>query len=525
MFLKKYRFLIALLFVLTVTVTAAGAQEAQYRDTGFETVGINSPRALSDSNRNTYTTTAEGASISVSRPDGIASLYIEFDRIPSQWTLTDPATGNSVQCGQNSFLHEFVDVASLFGSMPQQVIMTLPAGLVIADIYAFSEGELPDFVQIWDPPCQQADLLLISSHSDDEQLFFAGVLPYYTMERGLSVQVTYIVQHFEAYGYQNHQRPHEQLDGLWTVGVRNYPVMSDFPDVYSESKDRQTAFNHAAAAFGNVGVTYDDFISYITECLRRFKPLVVVSHDLNGEYGHGTHVFCSAALTEAIGYAADESKYPESAQTYGTWTPEKTYLHLYSENQIVMDWDTPLDSLGGKTPFQVTQEGFACHKSQHWTWFYKWIYGTFDSPITKATQIRGYSPCRYGLYDTKVGPDVVGGDFFENVETYAQRIARAEAEAKAAEEAARLQAEAEAAAQAQAEAEAAAKALAEAAAQAKAEEEARAKAEAEAAAQAEAARQAHVRQVAWSVGIAVVILCAAVILTLLLRRRKTPAKR
>ena len=190
-----------------------------------------------------------------------------------------------------------------------------------------------------------------------------------------------------------------------------------------------------------------------------------------------------------------------------------------------MDWDTPLDSLGGKTPFQVTQEGFACHKSQHWTWFYKWIYGTSDSPITKATQIRGYSPCRYGLYDTKVGPDVVGGDFFENVETYAQRTARAEAEAKAAEEAARLQAEAEAAAQAQAEAEAAAKALAEAAAQAKAEEEARAKAEAQAAAQAEAARQAHVRQVAWSVGIAVVMLCAAVILTLLLRRRKTPAKR
>ena len=513
MFLKKYRFLITLLFVLAVTVTAAGAQEAQYRDTGFETVGINSPRYLSDSNRNTYTSVSEGASITVSRPDGIASLYIEFDRVPSQWTLTDPATGTSVQCGQNSFLHEFVDVASLFGSMPRQVVMTLPAGLVIADIYAFSEGELPDFVQIWDPPCRQADLLLISSHSDDEQLFFAGVLPYYTMERGLNVQVTYIVQHFEAYGYQNHQRPHEQLDGLWTVGVRNYPVMSDFPDVYSESKDRQTAFNHAATAFGNVGVTYDDFISYITECLRRFKPLVVVSHDLNGEYGHGTHVFCSSALTEAIGYAADESKYPESAKTYGTWTPEKTYLHLYSENQIVMDWDTPLDSLGGKTPFQVTQDGFACHKSQHWTWFNRWIYGT-NRNITQATQITSYSPCLYGLYDTKVGPDTVGGDFFENIVTYEQRelIAqqKAEEERLKAEEEARKKAEEEEARK-------------------KAEEEARKKAEEEAArlqALEEAKRQEEMRRrtlIGSFIGVLVLAVITAVIL-LLRQKARTKQK-
>ena len=160
--------------------------------------------------------------------------------------------------------------------------------------------------------------------------------------------------------------------------------------------------------------------------------------DWNGEYGHGTHVLCADTISTVIEAAADLSQYPESAG-YGAWHPEKTYLHLYAENPLVMDLDTPYESLGGKTPFEVTQDGFACHKSQHWTWFYEWIYGTDASPITKASQIRHYSPCFYGLFDTQVGPDVNGGDMFENIETYAQRRRRA-----AEEEAARQKAEEEA---------------------------------------------------------------------------------
>lgn len=515
MFRNSFRILITTLLLLCLFTVPSLAAEASHVDTVTETEGISNPQRLFDGSRSTYTSISDGASVTLSRADGIAALYIEFDRTPQTWTLTDPATNKAVTCGQNGFLHEFADVPALFGTLPNALTLTFPAGTVIADIYAFSVGNLPDWVQIWAPPCEQADLLLLSSHSDDEQLFFAGVLPYYAVERQLSVQVAYVVQHFEAYGAADHQRPHEQLDGLWAVGVRNYPVMSDFPDLYSESKDRAVAFSAAQKVYESAGITYEDFKGYITECIRRFKPLVVVSHDLDGEYGHGTHVYAAAALTEAITLASDETQFPDSAAAYGTWSVEKTYLHLYPENQITMDWDTPLESLGGKTPFEVTQEGFACHKSQHWTWFYKWIYGTSESPIALATQVRGYSPCRYGLYDTKVGPDVVGGDFFENVETYAQRTARAEAEA----EAARLQAEA--AARAQAEAEAAAKALAEAAAKAKAEEKAAAAARAQAEAEALAARQTHVRRVTLSVGAAAAVLCAAVILTLLLRRRKT----
>lgn len=425
------RMLIFLIFIWGISRSmTVYAQPAEYESTSIQAEGFQQAQYLSDENRNTYSVSEENAVVTLMRSDGISSIYIEFDRLPQKWILKAPITGKSITCGENTFLHEYVDVETAFGELPQTLELCFEEGTVVAEIYAFSEGELPEWVQMWKPPCEKADLLLISSHSDDEQLFFSGILPYYAGERGLQLQVAYVVQHFEANQVKNHQRPHEQLDGLWKVGVRNYPVMSDFPDLYAESKDRETAFKQAVSVFESAGITYDDFLDYITECIRRFKPLVVVSHDLDGEYGHGTHVVCSKALTEALAYSADETKYPDSASKYGVWEVEKTYLHLYEENKIVMDFDVPLTAFGGKTAFEVSQEGFGCHKSQHWTWFYKWMYGTEEKPVKKATDIKNYSPCYYGLYETKVGEDNVGGDFFENVQTYAEQEIIAKMEGK-----------------------------------------------------------------------------------------------
>ncbi len=483
---------LAVLAVLMICCAVpALADEAVYGDAVVEAEGFSRPGNLSDGSRTAVASAGGPARVTVSREGGIAALYIEFDRIPQPWTLTAPAAGGSLSCGESGFLHEYVDVSALGESLPEELVLDFGAGADIGEIHVFSQGELPDWVQIWQPPCQQADLLLVSSHADDEQLFFAGILPYYAVERELNVQVAYLVQYFEG-GAADRRRTHEQLDGLWTVGVRNYPVMPQFPDLYSESKDREKALSRALSVYESAGYAYEDFVDYLTWCIRRFQPLVVVSHDLDGEYGHGTHVLCAEALGDALERAADPAQDPDTAAEYGAWQVEKTYLHLYPENKIVMDWDTPLDSLGGKTPFQVTQEGFACHESQHWTWFYRWIYGSASSPIQRASDIRNYSPCLYGLYDTQVGPDSAGGDFFENVQTWAQR-AQAEAERLAEEER-------------------------------RAEEERKAREQAEAERQAEllAQEQAARRRMAAGVaaGLLIVLACAVLAVCLVRRRRR-----
>lgn len=401
-----------ILFYLSVSVSAA---DAEYAGASFDSYGFSEPSLLSDGDDRSHTGAENGGSVTVTREDGISFLYVVFDRLPERWTLTDVASGASAECGENAYLHEYVDVDSKLGSAPTGVRLDFPAGASIDEIYAFGAGEVPDWVQRWSPPCERADLLLLSSHSDDEQLFFAGVLPIYAGERGLNVQVVYLVNHFINTEEYARLRPHEQLDGLWTVGVRNYPVMSEFPDLYSESLD------DALAVYGSYGFEYDDFTEFITGVLRRFKPLVVVSHDVDGEYGHGTHILCSEALRDSVDFASDASKFPGSAELYGTWETEKTYLHLYRDNPITLDLDTPLSAFGGKSAFEVTRDGFAKHKSQHWTWFYGWIYGEDGQTVEKATDIEKYSPCYYGLYSTTVGIDSVGGDFMENVIPYSER--------------------------------------------------------------------------------------------------------
>ncbi len=395
-------FIFILMLLLALSVSA---EEAHYLDTTAEIREFVAPELLTDGNQRTFTSAKEEATITLQRSDGILAVYVVFNKIPSEWTISTGDT--SVTCGQNQFLHEFVDIEKLFGNHPKSVTLTFPAGTVIEEVYAFSNGTLPDWVQIWEAPCTEADILLLSSHSDDEQLFFAGLLPLYAGERGLDVQVVYLVNHFDT-----NDRPHEQLDGLWAVGVRHYPLISEFPDLYSES------FEEALTAYQQYGYTYDDFCEYITNAIRRFRPQVIVSHAENGEYSHGTHMLCSAALKESILFAADPEKYPDSATTLGIWDTKKTYLHLYSENKIVMNYDIPLESFGGKTAFEVSQDGFSYHKSQHWMRFYKWLYGTTEAPITKASQITDASPCSFGLYRSTVGADVLGGDFFENLKSY-----------------------------------------------------------------------------------------------------------
>ncbi len=424
---KGILYVIAVISItLMLVISVSAAKEATYQNTNISANGFTSPELLTDESHNTYTDAFGNATVTITRKGYIQGVYIIFDKIPEEWTITDPESKESATCGTNSFLHEYVDVAALFGDDIKKVKLTFPKGTVISEIYAFSAGEIPDWVQRWEAPCERADLMLISSHSDDEQLFFSGILPYYAVEKGMNVQVIYVVNHFDT-----HERPHEQLDGLWKVGIKNYPIIPEFPDVYAESEDREVAKANALAAFADAGYTFDDFVEYLTENIRRFKPIVVVSHDLNGEYGHGTHVVCADALVEAIKNSPDAGKCLDSAGEYGTWIVQKTYLHLYSENQITLNFDEPLESLGGKSAFEVSQEGFKCHKSQLWTWFKEWMLGTENEPITKASQIEDYSPCKYGLYDSKVGIDAGKGDFFENVKTHAEMDEDAETETQA----------------------------------------------------------------------------------------------
>lgn len=386
-----------------VPALAEGEAENIASEADFSAWGDYNYAAISDNDVNSYVQFGYGDVVKIKTDTAVSGVYLKFYVKNAAWSIT--AGEKTIECGQNGFVHEFVDLAAE-GAESTQLSLTFPRGASVCEIALYTAGTLPSDVQCWEAPLEGcADLLLLSSHADDEQLFFSGVLPD-AVAKGAGAQVVYFCSHADT-----PQRVHEQLNGLWAVGVKYYPVLGAFPDLFSESGDA------GRQAFAAQGYTEDDFLEWQVENIRRFKPQVLAIHDADGEYGHGTHIINSDTAREAVRLAADSSEYPFSLAAYGAWDTPKVYMHLYKENEIVLDFDKPLDFFGGKTAYEMSCLGFAEHKSQHWTWFYNWMYGTESDPIEKASEITQYSPCRWGLWRSTVGADTQP-DMFENIVLY-----------------------------------------------------------------------------------------------------------
>ena len=373
---------------------------------------------LSDGDYGTGYKFEAGDVITVTAPGGekITGIYVIWDSPVKPWTLRTET--DEIPCGQNEFLHEYVVLEQ---GQTKLELHIEEGGVRISDIYIFGEGDLPDWVQVWLPPCEKADIMLVSSHADDEILFFGGIIPTYYVGRGATVQVVYMTEYWTG----QKVREHEKLDGLWASGLDIYPVCGNFKDVYSKTLEQaQEQYDTQA------------MVDYVTEQLRRFQPQVVVSHDVDGEYGHGFHMLTSRVVRDAVEAAPLAECHEASADVYGIWDVPKTYLHLYEKDGIRLDLRIPMEGFQGLTALEVATEAYKQHKSQQWCWFY-------------VSDDYKYSCAEFGLYRTTVGPDTVGenapGDMLENIVTYEEQE-RLEQERLEAErlEAERLKAEQEA---------------------------------------------------------------------------------
>ena len=260
-----------------------------------------------------------------------------------------------------------------------------PHYLRINELIVLSEGDRPDYIQVWEPTYEKADLMLVVAHPDDEYVFMGAVIPYYGAEQGKKVLVVYITESTD-------YRRTELLDGLWTAGQRSYPLTGKFYDRYT--MDMATAYRKV----GEKKVK-----SYMIELFRHYKPEVVVTHDIHGEYGHALHKICADIVINALEKSGKAKFDKESAKAYGTWDVPKCYIHLYPENQVVFNWnDLTLSAFGGKTAFEVADEAWHCHLSQQGTKYMVYMEEPYDSQI-------------FGLYRSTVGPDREHQDFFENL--------------------------------------------------------------------------------------------------------------
>ena len=394
---EKIRIWTALLIVLGITLlcTAALAETAADITSSCKFnagSGRNSFAKCRDRNYKTYWKTSNGDKcyVEVTVPAGQAAsgVMVQWYEHTHAWGLQIlDADGNWCDAGhtEGEYLAEYLPLPEGTSRFRVANAPGEKRHFYMAELRIYGQGDLPAEVQQWQSCTGKADLMLLVAHQDDEVLWFGGTLPTYAGEKGKICQVCMVVPSMP-------YRRLELLDCLWTCGVRYYPAYGNFRDAFSFSLTKQ--YKH-----WNKNRVYET----VTGWIRRYQPDVLLTHDLQGEYGHGAHRVCADAVMHCLSLAADEKKYPGSVKEFGTWDVPKCYIHLWKENVIDMDWRQPLESFGGRTSFEVAEEGFRCHVSQQKTDYHVEDWGPWDNSL-------------FGLYRSLTGPDKEKNDFFENLD-------------------------------------------------------------------------------------------------------------
>ncbi|MBR6028191.1 MAG: PIG-L family deacetylase [Clostridia bacterium] len=270
------------------------------------------------------------------------------------------------------------------GATALRLVCTSKERLRIAELRLFGPGDRPAEVQDWQT-LDKCDLMLLSTHPDDELLWFGGLLPTYAGERGLRVQVAVMVP-------CGGERQLELLGAVWHCGVRAYPAFLGFVDNNGGSVKGQYSRWRGKERVQRV----------VTRVIRQYRPEVLVTHGEQGEYGHAAHKTTADVAKTAVELAASAKKFPQSAKEQGTWQVKKLYLHEYEKRPLICDWDQPLSAFGGLTGYEVAEAAFRFHASQvRRDWHFE-RHGEHDN-------------ARFGLYSTTVGNDTGLGDFMEHI--------------------------------------------------------------------------------------------------------------
>lgn len=392
--MKKW--LIALLTLLALSLSVAFAAEANdiTEDCKFKVCSSGRKYTLMTDKK--YTSYWESNKIktpwiAITAPEGkpIAGLYVCFGNMPESWEIQTSDDGKdwfTAVPGDTRFLHAYVALPQPAQHVRLAVTSEKKTALRINDLFVLSEGDLPDWVQVWQPTEEKADILFLSTHPDDELIFFGGAIPTYAVEQQRKVVVAYFTR-------SNTTRSSELLNGLWHMGVRTYPVIGNFKDSYA--KNLKAAYKSAGGK--------DKVNEWIVGLYRQYKPEVVVTQDTYGEYGHKQHMMIADAAQNCIALAANEDEFTASTIAYGTWQVKKLYLHLYPENQITFDWTVPLKSMNGATGIELAEEAYTLHKTQA------------SSGMSVTETGTKYDNRVFGLAFTTVGEDVRKDDFLENI--------------------------------------------------------------------------------------------------------------
>ncbi len=249
--------------------------------------------------------------------------------------------------------------------------------------------------RVYSPQPAKAALMVVIAHPDDEA-YFPGLVPYLSRVKRLPLVVIVMTSGEAGIDPPGDRRVREEemRQACLVYGMPNEPIFARFADgaYLGTLEDNWKLWGGEEKA-----------AEYLVQQIRRFRPDVIVTHALDGEYGHPNHVGCALSVTKAFAGARDAIAFPVPPGGPAPWMPKKLYLHRWPTRPMVFRWDIPIPALNGRTCLEVGNTGGRLHVSQ----------GYADKDFA---ELDGDQSTKFGLYATNVGPDRIGGDFFENID-------------------------------------------------------------------------------------------------------------
>lgn len=230
------------------------------------------------------------------------------------------------------------------------------------------------FAQDWQELPDRAAIMFLTSHPDDEAIFFGGMLPYYSQVRNMPTVLVSMTSgdYWDYQGFEGGWPREQELRNAAAIyGVQYEPIFTRFKDVWTDGlsapdlpsfddaqnpdytfqwwddQDDRTGPFYSKSGNDIYGTPADtpeqgrqSSALALAQLIRDRKPTVLVTHDpINGEYGHGNHKATGIAMQAAWDLAAGRSTNIESTSitpdtlSGDPWEAAKVYLHLLDENQ------------------------------------------------------------------------------------------------------------------------------------------------------------------------------------------------
>ncbi len=292
-------------------------------------------------------TFAPEAVVTVSWDDGTpaAWLCLQWYQLPEGVTLRQ-FDGAGEQLSEELLPSNPESAVPLLEQARSLTLTAGEAGMVLSQLHVYGAGTLPGPFHLWQDTPDHLDYMVISTHPDDDVIYMGSVVPVYGAEQGYVGTIVYVTN-------QNRTRMTEAEEGAWEMGLRYRPLFFGFPDIARGSSQQQMD-----------RFKYEEVLLATVRAYRQYRPVVVFAQDVNGEYGHWQHKLTSQASVEAFALAADPEYDPESRDQYGLWQVQKVYLHLFPENLLRLDGNTPLTFFDGTTAWNVARKAFRKHVSQ-----------------------------------------------------------------------------------------------------------------------------------------------------------------